>query len=123
MYDIEITDDFSAAHYLRGYHGKCEKMHGHNYKVKVTIKAEKLDKIGLAVDFRVIKSKLKTRLDELDHTLINDNKYFKKINPSAENIARYIFEGLKRKLNNKNLNLHRVAVWETESSCVVYYEG
>jgi 6-pyruvoyltetrahydropterin/6-carboxytetrahydropterin synthase len=91
-FQIEVTDTFSAAHQLRGYKGKCEHLHGHNWKVTITLSAKKLDAAGLAIDFNEVKETLKGVLQELDHTFLNDHPYFQKSNPSSENIARYIHD-------------------------------
>src|SRR3989339_173248 len=93
MYELNVEDEFASAHYLRGYKGKCERVHGHNYRVMITVKAKKLNKIGLAVDFSEIKVELKKNMEILDHRLLDELPCFKKVNPSAENIAKYIFRG------------------------------
>ncbi len=99
MYEITVEKHFEAAHFLRGYQGKCENLHGHRYKVVVKIEAGKLNDIGLAYDFTDLKRHLKEILDRYDHTCLNDIKPFDKINPSAENIASTIFKELKKKLS------------------------
>lgn len=123
MYEILIKSDFSGAHNLRGYRGKCEELHGHNWKVEARFECEKLDKIGLAVDFKVLKSRLKDALKKLDHAYLNKIGAFKKDNPSAENIARYIFNGLKSSVKkDKAFFVKSVSIWESDSSCATYYE-
>lgn len=122
MYEITVEDEFAAAHYLRKYKGKCERMHGHNYKVVVVVNVGKLDKIGLSVDFKVIKGKLNNIIKQFDHTVIDKHEYFKRNNPSAENIAKYIFDRLKEIFNNNNTRIHKVCVWETSRSCAAYVE-
>jgi 6-pyruvoyltetrahydropterin/6-carboxytetrahydropterin synthase len=99
MYEITVEKHFDAAHYLRGYKGKCENMHGHRYAVKVKVSAKKLNDIGLAYDFTDLKRHLDDILTRYDHTCLNDVRPFDKINPSAENIAAAIYKELKKKLS------------------------
>lgn len=120
MYSIMVEGNFSAAHNLRGYKGKCEKLHGHNWKVQIVFSGEKLNKQGMLVDFQETSGKLKQILKNLDHTYLNKLPAFRKINPTSENIAHYIFTHLKSILSDKNLQLKRVAVWETENSSASY---
>jgi len=122
MYVVTVEDSFSSAHSLRGYEGKCENLHGHNWKVVVSIKGEKLNNIGILIDFKDIKSILKSVLSELDHKSLNDIPPFDKINPSAENISFFIFSKIKEKLPN-NLKIQKVEVWESANSFATYYEG
>src|SRR4030042_5684895 len=98
MYYLRVYDYFSSAHYLNGYEGKCESLHGHNWKVEAEIKGKKLDKIGMLIDFKIFKQNLKKILEKLDHCLLNDLDVFKNINPSAEQISKYIFEELQKGL-------------------------
>lgn len=118
MFEIKVKSDFSAAHNLRNYNGKCEKLHGHNWIVEAVFRYDKADKDGLAVDFRIAKGALKGAIESLDHSYLNDSKFFKKANPTSENIAKFIYDGLKKKLKS----VYSVAVWENEKSCAVYYE-
>lgn len=121
MYELMIKGDFAAAHNLRNYKGKCEHIHGHNYIVEVYLEKEKLGKDGLVIDFAIIKKKLNKILDKLDHKYLNkDVDFFKKNNPSAENIARYIFLSLKKVL--KGIKVKKVNIWESENSMAGYYE-
>ncbi|MDY6856909.1 MAG: 6-carboxytetrahydropterin synthase QueD [Thermodesulfobacteriota bacterium] len=122
MYEVMIKSGFSAAHSLREYGGKCESIHGHNFRVDVYVKASKLDSTGLSIDFHILKKKTQIILDELDHKNLNDIPYFVKTNPSSENIAAYLFHQLKNKLNHENVSIHKVDIWESESSCASYYE-
>jgi 6-pyruvoyltetrahydropterin/6-carboxytetrahydropterin synthase len=121
MYEITVEKHIDAAHYLRGYKGKCEKMHGHRYKIVVKVSAAKLNKIGLAYDFADLKKHLGDILERYDHTCLNDIKPFDKINPSAENLAATIYEELKGKLG-KEVKLVSVGVWETPEQGVEYRE-
>lgn len=118
MYKIFVEDRFSAAHQIKGYKGECEKLHGHNFKVKVTVEMDKLNELGMGMDFREIKKILKKIIDKLDHTFLNELPQFKSCNPTAENIARYIFGELKHNLPA----LQEVKVWESDTSGVSYSE-
>ena len=92
MYELSIKSDFAASHCLRGYEGKCKNLHGHTWAVEVVVQNKTLDKVGMVTDFMDIKKQLKEFLEELDHTHLNDHPFFKKHNPTTENLARYIFE-------------------------------
>lgn len=120
MYEVVVRDEFSAAHRLRGYKGKCEKLHGHNWKAEVTVASEKLDKIGMVIDFRRLKDNLRRILKELDHSYLNNLSYFKRINPTSENIAKHIFDKLT--VNRLQFTVKKVSVWETDSSCASYHK-
>ncbi|PKM92828.1 MAG: 6-carboxytetrahydropterin synthase QueD [Elusimicrobia bacterium HGW-Elusimicrobia-4] len=123
MYSITVKDEFSAAHNLRNYKGKCEKLHGHNYRVCLTVEGVTLDKSGMLVDFTVLKSILESVLSKFDHGYLNDIPPFDKINPTAENIAKYIFKQTELKINlHLKLKVKEVVVWETEKNCATYYE-
>ncbi|MFH1626025.1 MAG: 6-carboxytetrahydropterin synthase QueD [Pseudomonadota bacterium] len=123
MYEVMIKADFSAAHSLKEYGGKCEDLHGHNFKVDVYARARKLNNIGLTIDFRILKEKTRIILAQLDHKYLNELPHFSERNPSSENIAAHIFRQLKNELNDENVVIKRVAVWESDSSCVSYEEG
>ncbi len=118
MYSITIESYFSSAHYLRGYKGKCESLHGHNWKVEVSVEKEELDKLGMALDFKCLKAKLDKALDKLDHTCLNNIAYFKKVNPTSESIARYIYDRLEANVGG----LKAVTVWESNTSRAAYYK-
>jgi 6-pyruvoyltetrahydropterin/6-carboxytetrahydropterin synthase len=118
VYYINVESHFDAAHFLRGYHGKCENLHGHRYKVAVKLSAAALNDIGLAYDFGDIKALLKPLLSRFDHTLLNDIPPFDAINPSAENIAHAIYDELKPKI--AGAKLESVTVWESPESSVEY---
>ncbi len=120
MFELTVRDEFAAAHYLRDYPGACERPHGHNWKVEVTVQGDKLNEIGILIDFKDLKRYLKEVLAELDHQDLNQHPAFQGQNPSSENIARYIFERLSAKLASHPVKLVRVTVCETERSCVSY---
>ncbi len=122
MYSIKVQSHFSAAHNLRGYKGKCEKLHGHNWKVQVEIRSCRLNNISMICDFKEIKKKLEKVLQKLDHTYLNKLPYFKKNNPTSEKLAEFIYYGLKKLIKDKNIILKEVSVWETEDSCAVFGE-
>ena len=124
MYEILVKGDFSSAHNLRGYKGRCEELHGHNWKVEARFEKADLNDIGISVDFTVLKAKLKAILKKIDHTHLNKVGVFKTENPSAENIARFIYTKLNEPIRNKEkgLSLKSVSVWESDMSCATYYE-
>ncbi len=122
MYELKIITDFSAAHRLENFYGKCESLHGHNWKVEVFLLGDRLDEAGLVQDFGVVKAKAREVLAELDHTYLNDLPIFRQQNPSSENLARYLFERLGTVLNGEKVRVSRVSVWESETSCASYFE-
>lgn len=122
MFDVFVKSHFSAGHHLRAYPGNCERPHGHNWKVLVTIRAGKLDDLGMALDFRVAKEGVKKVIDTLDHIDLNEHPAFLDRNPSSENIAIYIFENLKKDLTTANYAPHSVEVRETDNCGVIYRE-
>ncbi|MCF6290755.1 MAG: 6-carboxytetrahydropterin synthase QueD [Desulfobacterales bacterium] len=121
MFDIFVKTHFSAGHHLRNYPGNCEKPHGHNWKVKVTVRAGELDELGMAIDFRRIKEGLARVLDTLDHRDLNEHPDFTEKNPSSENIAVYIFDNLNQDLNSDRYHLHSITVCETDNSGTTYF--
>jgi len=122
MYEILIKSDFSGAHNIKGYRGRCEELHGHNWKVDARFEIESLNDIGIAVDFKILKARLRNILKKLDHTYLNRLKAFKRKNPSAENIARYIYGKLKGSIREKDIFVKSVSVWESDTSRATYYE-
>lgn len=122
MFEVSVKAGFSGAHRLKGYRGKCENIHGHNWEVEIFAALETLNKEGLSIDFRVLKRKLRAVLAELDHCDLNKIIFFRQNNPSAENIARYIYLKLKGAFGKRGPSLKRVAVWETKDSRAIYYE-
>ena len=123
MYEIFTNTHFSSGHHLRNYPGNCEKPHGHNWKVKVSIRADALDELGMGLDFRELKAALKVIIDDLDHRDLNEHQAFQQDNPSSENIARHIFSELKKSLSSDRYRPHKVTVLETDASGVSYWEG
>ncbi|HLD58010.1 MAG TPA: 6-carboxytetrahydropterin synthase QueD [archaeon] len=133
MYELTIISDFASAHNLRGYEGECENLHGHNWKVEVMVESKRLNKIGLAVDFKALKKILNNILEKLDHKYLNDIPPFNKENPSSENIARYIYQEFEKALSNPpipplqrggkgGLKVAKVKVWESDNAAATYYE-
>ena len=123
MFHLTIEDHFSSAHQLRGYKGKCENLHGHNWKVILTVKGEKLNSIGILIDFHDMKAVLKEALADLDHVNINEHPSFTAQNPSSENLARYIFEKVGALLSGRgfaDIMMDEVTVYESETSRCTY---
>lgn len=122
MFDIFTKTHFSSGHHLRNYPGNCEKPHGHNWKVEVTVRATELDELGMGVDFKTVKKALNEIMDDLDHRDLNEHPSFQDKNPSSENIAVHIFEQLKSKLTTDRYRPYSVTVRETDTSGVTYRE-
>jgi len=122
MYRLKVVTSFAAAHNLNNYQGECENLHGHNWRVEVTITARELDKAGLGIDFKILKAKTKDLLATLDHKYLNDLEFFKELSPSSENISRFIYNELGKTLNNDNVRVETVTVWESDFACASYYE-
>lgn len=119
---LTIKQDFSASHQLRNYGGKCENMHGHNFGVEVVVEGEELDeKVQYLVDFKELKQRTKAVLDKLDHKHLNEVECFTEVNPSSENIAKYIYRQLKSAMP-MNVRLAEVSVSEKDSSKATYWE-
>ncbi|MCK5725903.1 MAG: 6-carboxytetrahydropterin synthase QueD [Thiotrichaceae bacterium] len=121
-YTLKVISDFASAHTLVNYPGACSRMHGHNWKIEAEATASSLDKIGMVIDFKVIKKAVKVVTDRLDHYYLNEIPPFTEINPTAENIARYIYQEVSLLLNNDRIRLSSLTVWETERACVRYEE-
>jgi 6-pyruvoyltetrahydropterin/6-carboxytetrahydropterin synthase len=121
MYKIAVLSHFSGAHRLRYLHGKCEELHGHNWKVEVSVVSDRLNKEGVVIDFKVLKQKVEKVLKPLDHTYLNDLPYFSGKEPSSENIAKYIFDRLKAQLKDYHAVLKEVTAWESETSSATYF--
>ena len=121
-YTLKIVTDFASAHTLRDYPGACARMHGHNWKVEAEVVASKLDKMGMGVDFKVIKQATREISGRLDHRYLNDLEPFTEVNPTAENIAAYFYNELSTMLNNDCIKVSAITLWETERACVRYTE-
>ena len=121
MFDIFIDTHFAGAHHLRDYPGDCEKPHGHNWKVKVTVRATELDRCGMGIDFKVLKKTVKEVIDKLDHNDLNTLPYFQEINPSSEHIATFIFDEVSSRLSDDRHSLYSVSVLETDTQGLIYY--
>lgn len=119
MFEVSVEETFAAGHALRGYKGKCENVHGHNYRVRVTIEGPDLDEIGLLVDFGDVKKKIREIVARLDHRFINDLEPFDVINPTAENMAKYFYDEILRSLP-EDLRLGQVTLWETDTTSATY---
>ena len=120
MFEVKVRDHIASAHTLVGYDGPCRHLHGHTWKVEVTVMGDELDSVGLVVDFKVLKQKLKEVLMPLDHVNLNDLPAFAGINPSTENLARHIYRQFAPKA--APLRLKQVEVWESDTASIVYYE-
>jgi 6-pyruvoyltetrahydropterin/6-carboxytetrahydropterin synthase len=121
MYELKITTQFAAAHRLENFYGKCEALHGHNWKVEVYLLGDRLDEAGLLKDFGEVKARTNEVLQELDHKYLNELPAFSHQNPSSENLARHLFERLTEVLNGDGVRVSRVSVWESETSCASYF--
>jgi 6-pyruvoyltetrahydropterin/6-carboxytetrahydropterin synthase len=121
MFEVTVEQTFAAGHALRNYRGKCENVHGHNYRVRVTVQGNQLDATGLLVDFLEVNRLISGTVEYLDHRFINDLPPFDRLNPSAENIAKYFYEKVSRGLKSEvAAQVSQVQVWETDVSSAVY---
>ncbi len=123
MFEIAVEESFAAGHRLRGYGGKCEKPHGHNYRVRVTLEGEQLDATGLLYDFVELKRRLSELIEAIDHKFLNDLVPFDQVNPSAENLAKYFYDELSKQLAatpGHGVRLKEVTVFETDTTTATY---
>ena len=121
MFEVTVEETFAAGHALRNYHGKCESLHGHNYRIQATLQGAELDSMGLLVDFVQVKKLMQTVVDRLDHQFLNDLTPFDKLNPSAENIARYFYDEISGGLNgDSRVTLRQIKIWETDTTSATY---
>ncbi len=120
MYHLTVHTQFAAAHNLINYQGECENLHGHNWKVEVTVAATELDRAGLGIDFKILKSETNRMLDLLDHKYLNEIDPFRELSPSSENIARFLFEKLGAVFADLNVTVEKVTVWESDYACASY---
>jgi len=125
MFEVTVEDSFAAGHYLRNYKGKCENPHGHNYKVRVTLQGRELDAAGLLLDFKDLKMVMKPTINRLDHQMMNDLEPFTKLNPSAENLAKYFYDETNTRLKQATsgrVSVKVVTIWETDTTTATYFE-
>ncbi|MCX7956911.1 MAG: 6-carboxytetrahydropterin synthase QueD [Endomicrobia bacterium] len=122
-YEVYVETSFSSAHYLKMYKGKCEKLHGHNWKVGVLVKSEKLNSLDMVIDFSKLKKILNRIINKLDHKVLNEINYFNRLQPTAENIAKYMHQILYKNLKKyHNIQKLKIIVWETDSQYASYEE-
>lgn len=125
-YDLRVVTEFSSAHVLRGYPGACERIHGHNFRVDVVVRARALDELGMGIDFRVLTQMTEEITGELDHRLLNEIPPFDEVNPTAENIAAHIYHRLGRSLAASEaaprVSVHEVTVHENDRISASYHE-
>ncbi|MBR3723252.1 MAG: 6-carboxytetrahydropterin synthase QueD [Selenomonadaceae bacterium] len=121
MYVLKVEERFEAAHYIRGYNGKCARLHGHNWAVEAEVAGNELNPLGILVDFKDVKRELKAILEKLDHDFLNEKPPFNEINPTAENLAKYIFDDFfSNEIFDDNAKLSAITVWESPKSSVRY---
>ena len=122
MFVLKIVTDFASAHSLRDYPGDCSRLHGHNWQVEVMVSSQVLDESGIAIDFREIKKQTKAVVKRLDYQYLNEIEPFDVLNPTAENIAKYFFDEIGILINQENVKVKEVLIWETPRSAVTYSE-
>ena len=122
LFEVKIIRSFGAAHNLKDFRGKCENLHGHNWKIEVVLRGKSLEANGILVDFGEVKAATKEAVEEVDHKYLNELPFFSQNNPSSENIARFLFKKLSVKLNTENIWLHSVSAWESDDACATYME-
>lgn len=120
MYELKVTSKFAAAHQLSMVTEKCENLHGHNWKIEVYVAGSRLNDWGVLVDFGELKKHLGEVMDTLDHKFLNDIDAFRHINPSSENIAKYIADQMQAKLSDPSIRVSRIRVWESDDACATY---
>ena len=122
MFELMVEDTFSAAHRLKTVNKKCERLHGHNWKVQLFLSGSKLERTGILLDFKEAKTRLKEVINPLDHTYLNEIPFFKKINPTSENIAYCLYQRLKKLFaKNKRIKVAKITVWESETTAASYF--
>ena len=122
-YTLKILTDFASAHTLRDYPGACSRMHGHNWKVELEVEATRLNEIGIAIDFKQMKKTANDVCDQLDHHYLNELEPFTEINPTAENIAAYLYDEISKQINNEYIKVSALTLWETDRASVRYQEN
>lgn len=123
MFEVTVEAHFSAAHQLVGYRGDCARLHGHNWKVEVSVVAKELDELGMAINFQWLKRLIGEVIDRYDHQNLNSLDEFKEINPTTENLASLIFHRLNDRLEGKPVDIYQVRIWESEGNSAAYREG
>lgn len=122
MYQVTIETHFSSAHRLRDYNGECERLHGHNWKVEISVSSETLNSLGMVIDFRDLKQKAKDLISRFDHQYLNEIPPFNELNPTTENMAKYLFDELSKIINTESVRVSKVTVWESPS-CFARYSS
>ena len=122
MFKLIVKKEFSSAHILNGHPGDCKRMHGHNWTVEAKVEGNKINTIGMVIDFKDIKKSLSEIISKLDHRFLNDIEPFKEDNPTAENISKYIYKELSKNINTDNIKVSEIKLWETNNSAVIYSE-
>ncbi len=120
MYEVTIETHFSSAHRLRQYNGECERLHGHNWNVRVSIASAELNTLGMVIDFKDLKVKAKELMDRFDHRYLNEVPPFTELNPTTENLARYIFDELSKGIGTDSIKVSKVTVWESPTCYASY---
>jgi 6-pyruvoyltetrahydropterin/6-carboxytetrahydropterin synthase len=122
FFEISVATEFSAAHFLRGYPGNCAQVHGHNWTVEVFVRCRELNAIGIGIDFREVKLAISESIKNLHHSCLNEHPIFKELNPSSENIAKFLYKELSARINSENAKISRVKVSETPNTGAYYWE-
>jgi 6-pyruvoyltetrahydropterin/6-carboxytetrahydropterin synthase len=122
VYTLKTVSRFSSAHVIPGHPGKCARLHGHNFRMEVEVQGHKLNEIGILIDFQDLKAATQTIIDKIDHQYLNDIPPFDKLSPTAENIAQWAYEQLKKIINNEYAQIAAVTLWETDNGAVRYTE-
>jgi len=122
MYRINVISSFPGAHKLNDYPGTCKNLHGHNWKIRVQLGTQKIDKLGMAIDFKIVKERLNELIARFDHQYLNDLEWFIDQNPTSENIARVIYNELKKSFEKDDVSMIEVEVWESDLTSIVYSE-
>ena len=120
MFELSVRGDIASAHFIKGHEGKCKNLHGHTWKIEVTVVSDRIDGLGMVADFTVLKRQLQEILDPIDHTCLNELSFFRKKIPTTENIAEYVYARFKEMI--KPLDVKEVRAWESDTSSVTYYE-
>ena len=120
MYELRIISHLAAAHQLRDFQGQCENLHGHNWKIEVFVTGKEVEENGILIDFKEVKKATERVIQELDHRFLNELEHFKSVNPSSENIARFIFDSLTQSLTDDRLTVSKVTAWESDSAGASY---